>query len=138
MAEIANSVGWQSPGIRGFISTVTKKMALKIESLKNEAGERPYRVAKQVARAPRQTARRNGPLLGGLTRWFRLTAAVKSIVIRQLRLFQGSRLDDLCQQDLQTVNIPCELLDFYRFRPQRLSKRVFCMGGSPTRELQRQ
>ena len=47
MAEIAKSTGWQNHSIRGFISgTLTKKMDLPVESLKNEAGERTYRIAK--------------------------------------------------------------------------------------------
>jgi hypothetical protein len=46
-AEIANATDWQNHSIRGFISGhVTKKMGLKVESTKNEAGERTYRIAK--------------------------------------------------------------------------------------------
>ena len=45
IAEIGKTTGWQNHSIRGFISgTVTKKVGLKVESLKNEAGERTYRV----------------------------------------------------------------------------------------------
>ncbi len=47
MAEIAKATGWQNHSIRGFVSgTLTKKMGLKIESTKNEAGERAYRIEK--------------------------------------------------------------------------------------------
>jgi Protein of unknown function (DUF3489) len=44
-AEIANATGWRSHSIRGFISgNVGKKMGLRIESGKNESGERVYRI----------------------------------------------------------------------------------------------
>ena len=47
MAEIAKATDWQNHSIRGFISgNLTKKMGLKVESTKNEAGERTYRIAK--------------------------------------------------------------------------------------------
>ncbi len=47
MAEIVKATDWQNHSIRGFISgTITKKMGLKVESTKNEAGERTYRIAK--------------------------------------------------------------------------------------------
>jgi hypothetical protein len=47
MAEIAKATDWQNHSIRGFISgNVTKKMGLAVESSKNEAGERTYRIAK--------------------------------------------------------------------------------------------
>ena len=47
LAEIAKATDWQNHSIRGFISgTLTKKMGLTIESTKNEAGERNYRIAK--------------------------------------------------------------------------------------------
>jgi len=46
-AEIAKATDWQNHSIRGFINgNVTKKMGLAIESSKNEAGERTYRIAK--------------------------------------------------------------------------------------------
>jgi uncharacterized protein DUF3489 len=45
-AEIAKSTVWQNHTIRGFISgTLTKKMGMTVESSKNEAGERTYRIA---------------------------------------------------------------------------------------------
>jgi len=47
MAEIAKATEWQNHTIRGFISgTLTKKMGLAIESTKNDAGERTYRIGK--------------------------------------------------------------------------------------------
>ena len=47
MAEIAKATDWQAHSIRGFISgNLTKKMGLTVESSKNEAGERTYRIAK--------------------------------------------------------------------------------------------
>ncbi len=46
MAEIAKATDWQAHSIRGFISgNLTKKMGLVVESAKNEAGERVYRIA---------------------------------------------------------------------------------------------
>ena len=47
MAEIAKATDWQNHSIRGFISgNLTKKMGLTVESGKNEAGERTYKIAK--------------------------------------------------------------------------------------------
>ena len=47
LAEIAKATDWQNHSIRGFISgTLTKRMGLTVESTKNEAGERTYRIAK--------------------------------------------------------------------------------------------
>lgn len=46
MAEIGKATDWQNHSIRGFISgNLTKKMGLTVESSKNEAGERVYRIA---------------------------------------------------------------------------------------------
>jgi hypothetical protein len=46
LAEIAKATDWQNHSIRGFISgTITKKMGLKVESTKNDAGDRTYRTA---------------------------------------------------------------------------------------------
>jgi hypothetical protein len=46
LEEIAKATAWQNHSIRGFISgQVTKKMGLKVESTKSEAGERTYRIA---------------------------------------------------------------------------------------------
>ena len=47
MAEIAKATDWQNHSIRGFISgTLNKKMGLAVESAKNEAGDRTYRIGK--------------------------------------------------------------------------------------------
>ena len=46
ISEIAKATDWQNHSIRGFISgTLTKKMGLKVESAKNEGGERTYRIS---------------------------------------------------------------------------------------------
>ena len=45
LTEIAKATDWQNHSIRGFLSAqVTKKMKLKVESTKSEAGERTYRI----------------------------------------------------------------------------------------------
>lgn len=45
LAEIAKATEWQNHSIRGFVSGhVTKKLGLKVESTKSEAGERTYRI----------------------------------------------------------------------------------------------
>ena len=47
MAEIMKATGWQAHSVRGFVSgTLMKKMDLPVESFKNEAGVRTYRLAK--------------------------------------------------------------------------------------------
>lgn len=47
MGEIAEVTGWQNHSIRGFVSgTLMKKMDLPVESFKNAAGDRTYRLAK--------------------------------------------------------------------------------------------
>ena len=47
LAEIMSATGWQAHSVRGFISgTLGKKMGLTVDSTKNEAGERTYRIAK--------------------------------------------------------------------------------------------
>lgn len=46
MAQIIEATGWQPHSVRGFISgTLGKKMGLKVESSKNEKGERVYKLA---------------------------------------------------------------------------------------------
>jgi hypothetical protein len=44
--EIMKATGWQAHSVRGFLSTAGKKHGLKIESTKNEAGERTYKIVK--------------------------------------------------------------------------------------------
>jgi len=46
LAEIMKATDWQAHSVRGFISTAAKKHGVKIESTKNEAGERTYRIGK--------------------------------------------------------------------------------------------
>jgi hypothetical protein len=47
MAEIQKATGWAPHSVRGFVSGMLgKKMGLTIESTKNSAGERTYRIAK--------------------------------------------------------------------------------------------
>lgn len=46
LAEIMKATDWQAHSVRGFISTAGKKRGITIESGKNEAGDRVYRVAK--------------------------------------------------------------------------------------------
>ena len=46
LAEIMKATGWQAHSVRGFISGgLTKKMGLKVESIKAKDGERTYRIA---------------------------------------------------------------------------------------------
>jgi Protein of unknown function (DUF3489) len=45
LAEIIDATGWQAHSVRGFIST-GKKHGVKIESSKNEAGDRVYKSTK--------------------------------------------------------------------------------------------
>lgn len=47
LGEIMKATDWQAHSVRGFISgTLGKKMGLKVESAKNEGGERVYSIAK--------------------------------------------------------------------------------------------
>jgi len=46
LAEIIAATGWQKHTVRGFVSILGSKGGQKIESSKNAAGERSYRVAK--------------------------------------------------------------------------------------------
>jgi hypothetical protein len=46
LAEIMKAVEWQAHSVRGWISTAAKKHGVEIESSKNEAGDRVYRIAK--------------------------------------------------------------------------------------------
>jgi len=44
--EIMAATGWQKHTVRGFVSILGSKGGEKIESSKNSAGERSYRIAK--------------------------------------------------------------------------------------------
>jgi len=46
LAEIMKLTGWQRHTVRGFVSLLRSKGGEKIESLRNTAGQRTYRVAK--------------------------------------------------------------------------------------------
>ena len=46
LAEIMKATDWQAHSVRGFISTAAKKHGNKIESSKNDAGDRVYKIAK--------------------------------------------------------------------------------------------
>ena len=46
LADIMKATGWQAHTVRGFISIAAKKNRINIESSKNEAGERTYRMVK--------------------------------------------------------------------------------------------
>ncbi len=46
LAEIIKATDWQAHSVRGFLSTAGKKQKLKIDSFKDEAGERTYKIAK--------------------------------------------------------------------------------------------
>ena len=46
LAEIMKATGWQAHSVRGFLSTAAKKHRIKVESSKNEAGDRVYRIAR--------------------------------------------------------------------------------------------
>ena len=46
LTEIMKATDWQAHSVRGFLSAAAKKHKLNIESAKNEAGERVYKIAK--------------------------------------------------------------------------------------------
>jgi hypothetical protein len=46
LAEIMKAADWQAHSVRGFISIAAKKNRIKIDSSKNEAGERVYKIVK--------------------------------------------------------------------------------------------
>jgi len=46
LVEIMKATDWQAHSVRGFISTAGKKHGVQIESAKNDAGERTYRIGK--------------------------------------------------------------------------------------------
>lgn len=43
LAEIMKSTSWQAHSVRGFMSTAGRRYGVRIESTRNEAGERVYR-----------------------------------------------------------------------------------------------
>ena len=46
LAEIMQTTGWQAHTVRGFVSILGSKGGEKVESAKNDKGERTYRIAK--------------------------------------------------------------------------------------------
>jgi hypothetical protein len=46
LTEIVAATGWQNHTVRGFVSILASKGGEKVESAKNGAGERTYRIAK--------------------------------------------------------------------------------------------
>jgi hypothetical protein len=46
LAEIMKATGWQAHTVRGFVSILGKKRGEKIESSKDAAGERTYKIGK--------------------------------------------------------------------------------------------
>jgi hypothetical protein len=46
LAEISDATGWQNHTVRGFVSILGSKGGEKIESSKNAAGERTYKIGK--------------------------------------------------------------------------------------------
>jgi hypothetical protein len=46
LAALMKATEWQAHSLRGFLSAAGKKHSLKIESTKNEAGERTYKIVK--------------------------------------------------------------------------------------------
>jgi hypothetical protein len=46
LAEIVATTGWEKHTVRGFVSILGSKGGEKVESSKNAAGERSYRIAK--------------------------------------------------------------------------------------------
>ena len=45
LLQLMAATGWQKPSVRGFLSTLNKKMGLKIQSSKSAEGERVYRIS---------------------------------------------------------------------------------------------
>ena len=46
LAAIMKATRWQAHSVRGFLSTALKRYQVKIDSTKNEAGERVYRITR--------------------------------------------------------------------------------------------
>jgi hypothetical protein len=45
LAELRQAAEWQAHSVRGFLSTYAKKHSIKIDSRKNETGERVYQIS---------------------------------------------------------------------------------------------
>jgi hypothetical protein len=46
LAEIRKATNWQAHSVRGFLSIAAKKHSLQIQSSKNEAGDRVYKIGR--------------------------------------------------------------------------------------------
>jgi hypothetical protein len=46
LAEIMHATGWQAHTVRGFVSILGSKGGEKIDSSKNDSGERTYHIAR--------------------------------------------------------------------------------------------
>ena len=46
LVDSMKATGWQAHSVRGFISTAAKKNFIKVESSKNDSGDRVYKIAK--------------------------------------------------------------------------------------------
>lgn len=46
LPELMTASGWMAHSVRGFLSTTAKKEGITIESSRNKAGERFYRLRK--------------------------------------------------------------------------------------------
>jgi uncharacterized protein DUF3489 len=46
LPELMKATGWLAHSVRGFLSTASRRRGIRIESIKNGAGERIYRVKK--------------------------------------------------------------------------------------------
>jgi hypothetical protein len=44
LTDLMKTTGWQAHSVRGFLSTAARKHGIKIESSKNDAGERRYAI----------------------------------------------------------------------------------------------
>ena len=62
LAEITEATDWQKHTVRGFVSILGSKGGQKIESAKNAAGERSYRIAEVASGAGRGGVVAFGPL----------------------------------------------------------------------------
>jgi hypothetical protein len=60
LAEIMKATGWQPHTVRGFVSILGSKGGEKIESSKNAAGERTYKIGKQRRQTPPRPRARGG------------------------------------------------------------------------------